>query len=86
MDGRRIRVYDIALAIAPDGEVTGALTSLLGQDILWQWYMRHDPTNDLLGFVVRTAITRSVSKRSMRGNGAQSYRTRFRRTKRHLML
>ena len=49
------RLYDIDLYIAEPTDSNVRLPSLLGRDILNNWYMRYDPPNSRLDFSVRYA-------------------------------
>ncbi len=55
-DGRQTRFYGVRLLIAePRGMRNGGLPSLLGRDVVNQWYMHYDPTNGRLEFEARGA-------------------------------
>ena len=55
-DGRQTRFYGVRLLIAePRGMRNGGLPSLLGRDVVNQWYMHYDPTNGRLEFEVQSA-------------------------------
>ena len=54
-DRPQLRLYAIELLVAEPQEDNDTLPSLLGRDIINQWYMQYDPTNTRLEFVVRSA-------------------------------
>ena len=54
-DGSLSRVYAVQLLIAEPGESNAGLPSLLGRNIINHWYVRYDPTNDMLECSVRHA-------------------------------
>ncbi len=49
------RVYNIDLYIAEPSDANARLPSLLGRDIINNWYMQYDPSNRRLDFSVRYA-------------------------------
>lgn len=51
----RYYVYDMPLQIAEPRPNVRNLPSLLGRDVINQWYMQYDPANAHLQFVVRQA-------------------------------
>ena len=55
IDGTRLRLYRVTLSVAKPHKSVDPLPSLLGRDVLNHWYMRYDPTNDRLDFLVRYA-------------------------------
>ena len=54
-DQSHIRVYVVDLLIAAPHEANQGLPSLLGRDVINQWYMQYDPTGGKLHFAVRNA-------------------------------
>ena len=54
-DGGRTRFYGVRLLIARSTESNPVLPSLLGRDVVNQWYMHYDPTNGRLEFEVQSA-------------------------------
>lgn len=54
-DKPQTRLYAVELLIAEPNEDNSTLPSLLGRDIINQWYMQYDPTNTRLDFIVRSA-------------------------------
>ncbi len=52
-DGKRLRLHEIELSIAKPNKHNMALPSLLGQDILQSWHMRHYKSSAQLDFVVK---------------------------------
>ena len=54
-DGRYVRAYFMRVAIAEPIEGIERLSSVLGQNILRYWKMRHDPPSGRLEFTVKAA-------------------------------
>ena len=54
-DGSRSRYYAVDLHIADPNESNESLPSLLGRNIINNWYMQYDPANGRLEFTVRHA-------------------------------
>ena len=54
-DDALVRFYEIDLFIAQPSAANTGLPSLLGRDIINNWYMRYDPLNGRLDFSVRHA-------------------------------
>ena len=54
-DGPRTRYYVVELYIAEPSQSNENLPSLLGRNIINNWYMQYDPANGRLEFTVRHA-------------------------------
>ena len=52
-DGSRLRLHVVTLSIAKPNEQNMVLPSLLGQDILQSWHMRHYKPSERLDFIVK---------------------------------
>ena len=54
-EGDKVRVYGIRLSIPEPSPHNMNFPSLLGQDLMGNWRMVHDPSRDILTFTVVTA-------------------------------
>ena len=52
-DGPDTRTYEVELLIAEPRDDNVEYPSLLGRDVINNWFMQYDPVNDSLGFMVR---------------------------------
>ncbi|MCI0441504.1 MAG: retroviral-like aspartic protease family protein [Chloroflexi bacterium] len=55
VDGRKLRVYRIGIAIPRPRQNIAMLPSLLGRDVIDNWWMRYDPLGSRLEFTVKRA-------------------------------
>ena len=54
-DGELVRIYQVGLLIASPNDSNDALPSLLGRNVINNWLMEYDPSEDRLECTVRRA-------------------------------